>query len=108
MSSVISEYRVNAEQRFTEYDTVGFYDEMFDDNGVPRPPAKLLAARLKSLCEKASVGPTGFTYRFVQSTGRADSLELTIQAGDAAAGRQIFNGSYAELKTFWEEELGGG
>ncbi len=34
---------------FSDYDTDGFFDEMFDDRGVPRPPASLLASRLKSL-----------------------------------------------------------
>ena len=24
---------------FSDYDTDGFFDEMFDDRGVPRPPA---------------------------------------------------------------------
>src|SRR5688572_30804061 len=51
MSSVTSEYQSSAESRFADYDTAGFYDEMFDDNGIPRPPAKFLAARLKSLSE---------------------------------------------------------
>ena len=34
---------------FSDYDTDGFFDEMFDDRGVPRPPASLLASRLNSL-----------------------------------------------------------
>ena len=34
---------------FSDYDTDGFFDEMFDDRGVPRPPASLLASRLKLL-----------------------------------------------------------
>src|SRR5271165_2089460 len=34
---------------FSDYDTDGFFDEMFDDRGIPRPPASLLANRLKSL-----------------------------------------------------------
>src|SRR5580658_8936093 len=34
---------------FSDYNTDGFFDEMFDDRGVPRPPASLLAARLHCL-----------------------------------------------------------
>lgn len=34
---------------YPEYDTEGFYDEMFDDRGHPRPKAELLASRLKTL-----------------------------------------------------------
>jgi len=33
----------------SNYITDGFYDEMFDDNGVPRAVAEVLAARLRSL-----------------------------------------------------------
>ena len=33
----------------SDYDTGGFFDEMFDDAGVPRPAASLLARRLKAL-----------------------------------------------------------
>ena len=36
---------------FSDYDTDGFFDEMFDDEGAPRPAASLLARRLKSLSE---------------------------------------------------------
>ena len=32
-----------------EYDTVGFYDEMFQQDGVPRPSAQRLADRLANL-----------------------------------------------------------
>ncbi len=34
---------------FSDYETEGFFDEMFDDRGVPRPPASLLASRLHLL-----------------------------------------------------------
>jgi uncharacterized circularly permuted ATP-grasp superfamily protein len=34
---------------FSSYDTVGFYDELFDENGAPRPSAKALADRIESL-----------------------------------------------------------
>lgn len=37
--------------RFPEYDTAGFYDELFFDDGRPRPRAELLAARLRSLSD---------------------------------------------------------
>ena len=33
----------------SDYDTGGFFDEMFDDEGSPRPAASMLARRLKSL-----------------------------------------------------------
>lgn len=36
---------------FPDYDTVGFYDEMFADGGIPRPRAELLAARLLALSD---------------------------------------------------------
>ncbi len=51
MAIAASEVPASAEFRFADYDTAGFYDEMFDQNGLPRPRAKLLAARLKSLSE---------------------------------------------------------
>lgn len=35
--------------RFESYDTEGFYDEMFEPDGHPRPRAELLARRLKSI-----------------------------------------------------------
>ena len=35
--------------KFSDYDTDGFFDEMFDDRCVPRPAASLLASRLKCL-----------------------------------------------------------
>ncbi len=35
----------------SDYDTGGFFDEMFDDEGSPRPAASMLARRLKSLAE---------------------------------------------------------
>ena len=34
---------------FADYETTGFYDEMFFDDGSPRPRAELLAWRLKTL-----------------------------------------------------------
>ena len=36
---------------FRDYETVGFYDEMFLEGGKPRPRAELLASRLKGLSE---------------------------------------------------------
>ena len=40
---------VGGEPVFPKYDTAGFYDEMFDDGGRPRPRAEQVAFRLKSL-----------------------------------------------------------
>ena len=37
--------------RIGSYETRGFYDEMFDSQGMPRPSAQLLAARLNALGE---------------------------------------------------------
>ena len=34
---------------FDGYSTEGFYDEMFESNGVPRPSARLLYERIKSI-----------------------------------------------------------
>lgn len=41
----------NADLVFHGYETKGFYDEMFLENGRPRVRAELLAARLKSLTD---------------------------------------------------------
>lgn len=49
MSLVVSENPADLNAPFSDYDTGGFYDEMFDEEGIPRGPAKLLASRLKSL-----------------------------------------------------------
>ena len=40
---------VGEELLFPDYDTSGFYDEMFDEQGRPRTRAELLAWRLNSL-----------------------------------------------------------
>jgi len=37
--------------QFDTYETGEFYDEMFDQDGVPRPRAKMLAQRLMSLSD---------------------------------------------------------
>src|SRR5690348_5917899 len=50
MASAITEQPTST-GRFSDYDTAGFYDEMFDDRGEPRPRARLLAARLKTLSD---------------------------------------------------------
>ncbi|RPI84200.1 MAG: circularly permuted type 2 ATP-grasp protein, partial [Planctomycetaceae bacterium] len=39
----------SADTTFTDYETAGFYDEMFFADGRPRPRAELLAWRLKTL-----------------------------------------------------------
>src|SRR5262245_60644514 len=37
--------------KFDDYDTLGFYDEMFEAGGRPRPYAEVLAQRLQSLSD---------------------------------------------------------
>jgi uncharacterized circularly permuted ATP-grasp superfamily protein len=37
--------------QFSAYDTQGFYDEMFEDNGLPRPHARLLLETVEALSE---------------------------------------------------------
>ena len=37
--------------RFSAYDTTGFYDELFDSNGSPRPQAQLLVNTIESLSD---------------------------------------------------------
>src|SRR6478609_8824174 len=37
--------------QFSEYETAGFYDELFFEDGHPRARAELLAARIRSLSE---------------------------------------------------------
>ncbi len=37
--------------RFAAYDTTGFYDELFDSNGSPRPQAQLLINTIESLSD---------------------------------------------------------
>ncbi|ACN14488.1 conserved hypothetical protein [Desulforapulum autotrophicum HRM2] len=37
--------------KFSNYDTEGFYDELFDENNLPRPGAKLLIDKIESLPE---------------------------------------------------------
>jgi uncharacterized circularly permuted ATP-grasp superfamily protein len=49
MAVGLGEEVVCGEIVFPKYDTAGFYDEMFDDGGRPRPRAEQVAFRLKSL-----------------------------------------------------------
>src|SRR3954454_10772083 len=51
MSTAITDHYPTIEARFPDYDTVGFYDEMFLEDGRPRPRAELLAWRLKALSD---------------------------------------------------------
>ncbi len=51
MSTRVAPYAPEAQTRFADYDTVGFYDEMFFEDGLPRPRAELLAWRLKTLSD---------------------------------------------------------
>src|SRR6516165_12801934 len=39
----------NFAMHFEGYSTDGFYDEMFEENGAPRPSARLLYERIKSV-----------------------------------------------------------
>ena len=50
MSSAAPPERMS-EALFDQYDTEGFYDEMFEDHCPPRPKAELLAQRLDLLAE---------------------------------------------------------
>lgn len=47
----MSSLAVSTDLRFGEYDTEGFYDEMFLEGGLPRPRAEMLALRLRQLAE---------------------------------------------------------
>lgn len=51
MSTATLDLSVGDNHRFPAYDTEGFYDEMFDSAGRPRPRAEMLARRLASLSE---------------------------------------------------------
>src|ERR1700682_4708949 len=51
MATVLNDQPGLTNLRFHEYDTEGFYDEMFEADGQPRPRGELLARRLKSLSE---------------------------------------------------------
>jgi uncharacterized circularly permuted ATP-grasp superfamily protein len=51
MATVTSPCASDDELMFPDYETDGFYDEMFDDQGRPRARAEQLAWRLKSLAE---------------------------------------------------------
>ena len=37
---------------FSTYQTEGFYDELFDENNVPRPGAQLLVQKIESLAQE--------------------------------------------------------
>ena len=45
--------------KFQDYETEGFFDELFDVNGSPRPEAEPLFRRFSSLSE-GEVGRTAF------------------------------------------------
>ena len=56
MASLLSSAKMHeppavGELRFEDYETEGFYDEMFETGGRPRPRGELLARRLKSLSD---------------------------------------------------------
>ncbi len=49
MSIAVDDYSVGMDLRFSDYDTNGYYDELFQADGRPWPRAELLAMRLKTL-----------------------------------------------------------
>lgn len=51
MATAIMTTAPNTDLRFPDYDTSGFYDEMFLPDGHPRPRAEGLASRLKLLAD---------------------------------------------------------
>ena len=46
-----SQSQTHQSLQFSEYETTGFYDELFFEDGRPRERAELLAARIRSLSE---------------------------------------------------------
>ena len=71
--------------QFTSYDTGGFFDEMFDITGQPRPGASLLMQRLKAL-------PDGELWKRQQDAEQALlQMGITFNVyGDAAGTERIF------------------
>lgn len=51
MATVANDQPGLSNLRFETYDTEGFYDELFESDGRPRPRGELIAKRLKSLSE---------------------------------------------------------
>lgn len=51
MSTATTDHYPTIEPRFPDYETTGFYDEMFLEDGRARPRAELLAWRLKALSD---------------------------------------------------------
>ena len=71
--------------RFDSYQTEGFYDEMFDVSGVPRPEARLLIETINSLEDG----------QLLQSQRAAERLLLQMGItfnvyGDSAGTERIF------------------
>src|SRR5579872_4794273 len=71
--------------RFLAYDTQGFYDEMFDDSGRPRPHARLLLETVESLSEGHLLRSKHAAERLLLQMG------ITFNVyGDAAGAERIF------------------
>ena len=70
---------------FSSYDTQGFYDEMFEDGGGPRPHASLLLETVESLSE-------GHLLRYKHAAERLLlQMGITFNVyGDAAGAERIF------------------
>ncbi|SPE37254.1 conserved hypothetical protein [Candidatus Sulfopaludibacter sp. SbA6] len=71
--------------QFSSYDTQGFYDEMFDEGGLPRPHARLLLETVESLSE-------GHLLRYKHAAERLLlQMGITFNVyGDSAGTERIF------------------
>ncbi len=70
---------------FSSYDTQGFYDEMFEDGGRPRPHARLFLETVESLSD-------GHLLRYKHAAERLLlQMGITFNVyGDAAGTERIF------------------
>src|SRR6478736_1202266 len=70
---------------FASYDTEGFYDEMFEDDGSPRPHARLLLETVEGLSD-------GHLLRYKHAAERLLlQMGITFNVyGDAAGTERIF------------------
>jgi uncharacterized circularly permuted ATP-grasp superfamily protein len=71
--------------RFDGYDTHGFFDEMFDDDGAPRPHARLLLETVESLSQGQLIRHKHAAERLLLQIG------ITFNVyGDSAGAERIF------------------
>src|SRR5689334_23901708 len=71
--------------RFEAYDTHGFYDEMFDESGQPRPYARLLLETVESLSDGQLIRNKHAAERLLLQMG------ITFNVyGDSAGTERIF------------------